>query len=716
MKSRFIVLLLCLVSVALTAETYSIEAVIVDPKEQPVPEVVITDGNKTVFSNKKGYFWISTTSDSLTLHRLGFQEKKISTKFIAKKITLIPEPVILPRVTVSEVAWNIVSPPLDRISLPLDPDRHYYSAGEILTTNPIIHSNDVRLPGESQKISILGNLARHSLIILDGVPLNSDGNLYDLSMLDPNNIESVEIIKNNVSVYGGSSAIGGMVMITTKKGLKHTGKEFSLSTELGSFGYAQNSLSFSLNQSSYIFRINLSNLSTDNDFRYKVPEWWSADSTQIRSNNAKHQHSIAASYTHLNKKSSFSIQSEYLSFLRQLPGTVNFPDVYKNAYLSGWANRNRLTLDLPLFKGKLRTLIWLNLDETTYDNTKALLPVYLSNYKQSLLTSGIHESYGHNLALTPELSLNSSLSAEAGFNRYQNNNLLNSANNLDFSSRFANSILKTELKLDKGEFIWINSGALRYDLTEREDEFSWRLESSLQHLGYIETNIGGTLGTSFSLPSPYDLYWKGDSQALGNPDLKSEYSRGWQLWMTNQWNKFYLKSAFHKNNIENLIQWRQIQMWGNVWKPLNIGKAQIQNIEIEAGWKPWQWLNLSTAAIFTRAKDISSVGEEDAPYLMYTPDKNYSIKMELNGKKLKLWSDYRYTGKQYTTPDNLTEPLPSYSLLDLGLNYNLLVQGWKLSPFFTVRNVLNKQYEVYAYVPQPGIAFYGGVSLQVSNP
>ncbi|NLA45087.1 MAG: TonB-dependent receptor, partial [Candidatus Cloacimonetes bacterium] len=68
-----------------------------------------------------------------------------------------------------------------------------------------------------------------------------------------------------------------------------------------------------------------------------------------------------------------------------------------------------------------------------------------------------------------------------------------------------------------------------------------------------------------------------------------------------------------------------------------------------------------------------------------------------------------------TTPDNLTEPFPGYSLLDLGLNYSMFIQGWNVSPFFTIRNALNKQYEIYAYVPQPGIAFYGGVSLQVSN-
>ncbi|HPX62561.1 MAG TPA: TonB-dependent receptor [Candidatus Syntrophosphaera thermopropionivorans] len=716
MKSWVVTLCLAIIAVALTAESYLIQAVIVDPKEHPVSEVVISDGSKTVFSNEKGYFLINTSADTLTFHRLGFQEKKLSVKNIGKKVILTPEPVVLPRITVSDVAWNIVSPPPDKISLPIDPDRHYYSAGEVLTTNPAIHSNDVSLPGESQNISILGNLSRHSLIILDGVPLNPDGSSFDLSLLDPNNIESVDIIKNNVSVYGGSSAIGGIVMISTKKGLQQTGKQFSISTELGSFGYAQNSLSFTFNQPSTIFRINLSNLSTDNDFRYKVPEWWSPDSTAIRNNNAKHQNSLAASYTRLNKKSHFSFQTEYLSFMRQLPGTVNFTEIYKNASLSGWANRNRFNLNAPLFSGELGTLIWLNLDQTTYDNTKAPLPVYLSHYKQSLLNSGIHGSYGQNSSITPELSLNTSLSAEAGYNSYQNNNLLNSANNIDFSSRFANSILKTELKIDKGEFIWSNSGAIRYDLTEQENEFTWRLESSLQSLGYIETTIGGTLGTSFALPSPYDLYWKGDSQALGNPDLKSEHSQGWQIWMSNQWNKLYLKSAFHKNDIENLIQWRQIQMWGNVWKPLNIGKARIQNVEIEAGWQPWEWLNLSTSALFTSAKDISDQNEGAAPYLVYIPGRNYSLKMELNWKKLKFWSDYHYSGKQYTTPDNLTEPFPGYSLLDLGLNYSMFIQGWNVSPFFTIRNALNKQYEIYAYVPQPGIAFYGGVSLQVSNP
>ena len=716
MKSWIVTLCLSIITVALTAESYLIQAVIVDPKEHPVSEVVISDGSKTVFSNEKGYFLINTSADTLTFHRLGFQEKKLSVKYIGKKVILTPDPVVLPRITVSDIAWNIVSPPPDKISLPIDPDRHYYSAGEVLTTNPAIHSNDVSLPGESQNISILGNLSRHSLIILDGVPLNPDGSSFDLSLLDPNNIESVDIIKNNVSVYGGSSAIGGIVMISTKKGLKQTGKQFSISTELGSFGYAQNSLSFTFNQPSTIFRINLSNLSTDNDFRYKVPEWWSPDSTAIRSNNAKHQNSLAASYTRLNKKSHFSFQTEYLSFMRQLPGTVNFTEIYKNASLSGWANRNRFNLNAPLFSGELGTLIWLNLDQTTYDNTKAPLPVYLSHYKQSLLNSGIHGSYGQNSSITPELSLNTSLSAEAGYNSYQNNNLLNSANNIDFSSRFANSILKTELKIDKGEFIWSNSGAIRYDLTEQENEFTWRLESSLQSLGYIETTIGGTLGTSFALPSPYDLYWKGDSQALGNPDLKSEHSQGWQIWMSNQWNKLYLKSAFHKNDIENLIQWRQIQMWGNVWKPLNIGKARIKNVEIEAGWQPWEWLNLSTSALFTSAKDISNQNEEAAPYLVYIPGRNYSLKMELNWKKLKFWSDYHYSGKQYTTPDNLTEPFPGYSLLNLGLNYSMFIQGWNVSPFVTIRNALNKQYEIYAYVPQPGIAFYGGVSLQVSNP
>ncbi|MCB5246633.1 MAG: TonB-dependent receptor plug domain-containing protein [Candidatus Cloacimonetes bacterium] len=710
------ILILCLLMVtAAGLNAAELGGRIVDPSGKGISSVLVSDGLIQNYSSEDGSFRISTQADSLSFRRLGYKARTLSVAELGKRITLLPEPVLLPKITVSDSAWDIFAPPADRVALPVDPDRHYYSAGEVLSSSSAAHSNDVRLAGESQGVSILGNLARHSLIILDGVALNPGGESYDLSLIDARDIESIELIKNNASVYGGGSAIGGILNIRSKRGRSAGGGDLSLSSEIGSFGYAKTSLAFGTAINRWDLRVSASHLDTDNDFPYRMPDWWAPDSVAIRENNAKRQNSLSASVSTSFSKARLSLQSDYVSFHRQLPGTVNFSEVYRHAFLEGYANRNRLTLSSPLEDLSADLLAWLNLDGTIYDNTRAPLAVYLSQYRQKLADTGLRGSLGGEFELGEGLTLNAGMAAELGSERYRNQNLLNPVNNLDHSSAFANASLKSGLELDLGDLIYTGAGALRFDHAGMDDNLSWRLEGSAKNYGYVETTLGGTWGTSFALPSPYDLYWRGDSQAIGNPDLASERSRGWQLWLENRLGSFHLRSAYHYNTIDSLIQWRQVQMFGNVWKPLNIGRARIRNLEIEAGWEPLQWLKLAASALFTDALDLSSQTAESAPALMYTPRVSYTLKLDLSWRKINFWSIYSYTGEQFTTPDNLTDPLPGYALLDLGAALDLKIQGWTLSPHFSVRNALNKSYSVYAYVPQPGISLYCGVTLRIRD-
>ena len=692
-----------------------IEGQVVNPSGKGISSVLISDGLIQIYSSEDGMFRISTKADSLSFNRLGYQSRILAVAKVGKRVTLKPEPVVLPKIIVSESAWDIFSPPVDRVALPVDPDRHYYLAGDVLTSSASTHSGDVRLAGENQGISILGNLPRHSLIILDGVALNPDGESYDLSLIDAENIESIELIKNNASVYGGGSAIGGIVNIRSRQG-RNTGRsDFSLGTELGSFGHAQTTLAFGTSYRNWDLRINASHLDTDNDFPYKMPDWWAPDSLFIRENNAKRQNSLSASLSTYFNQARLSLQSDYVSFHRQLPGTVNFSEVYRYAFLEGYTNRNRFTLSSLLLGLKADLLAWMNHDGTLYDNTQAPLPVFLSQYRQQLLNTGLRGSLGKEFNLTAGLKLMAGLAAELGSERYQNQNLLHPANDLDHRSGFANASLRSAMELDLGDIACNGAGALRYDHASSTDNLSWRLEGSVKRFGYVESTLGGTLGTSFALPSPYDLYWKGDSQAIGNPNLASERSKGWQLWLDNRLGAFNLRATWHHNTIDSLIQWRQVQMFGNVWKPLNIGRARIRNLELEAGWEPLEWLNLSGATLITNALDLSTESPDSAPRLMYTPELSYTLKLDLNWPRFNFWSSYRFTGEQFTTPDNLSSPLPGYALLDLGTAVNIELRGWTLSPHFSVRNVLNRSYSVYAYVPQPGISFLGGITLRVSD-
>ena len=86
--------------------------------------------------------------------------------------------------------------------------------------------------GEAPKINIRGvasiNSGTDPLYVVDGVPYSSSGSgsnvdVNPLSDLNPNDIESFEILKDGAaSAIYGSRAANGVILITTKKGKKNS--------------------------------------------------------------------------------------------------------------------------------------------------------------------------------------------------------------------------------------------------------------------------------------------------------------------------------------------------------------------------------------------------------------------------------------------------------------------------------------------------------------
>ena len=118
-------------------------------------------------------------------------------------------------------------------------------------------------PGASQAILIRGassiNASSSPLWVIDGVPVNAGdasrlqttGNL--LSTLNPNDIESISVLKDaaSQSIYG-SRAANGVIVITTKKG-KGGKTKFRFDTEIGSSDVAyQNPRYLPLDANEYI--------------------------------------------------------------------------------------------------------------------------------------------------------------------------------------------------------------------------------------------------------------------------------------------------------------------------------------------------------------------------------------------------------------------------------------------------------------------------------
>jgi TonB-linked SusC/RagA family outer membrane protein len=88
------------------------------------------------------------------------------------------------------------------------------------------------MPGQSSSIDIRGTMSINGgspLILVDNVPVG------DIKSINPSDIESVSVLKDasSSSIYGGRAAFG-VILITTKKGIRNQGVKFNYTCNLTS--------------------------------------------------------------------------------------------------------------------------------------------------------------------------------------------------------------------------------------------------------------------------------------------------------------------------------------------------------------------------------------------------------------------------------------------------------------------------------------------------
>ncbi|UOU98022.1 TonB-dependent receptor [Chryseobacterium daecheongense] len=93
------------------------------------------------------------------------------------------------------------------------------TAAEVLNQNLNILIEPSRGSGDSSA-NIMGLTGEYTKILIDNIPVVSDqgmGNLVDLTKLNVNNIERIEIVKGSMGVEYGNNAVAGVINIITKK-------------------------------------------------------------------------------------------------------------------------------------------------------------------------------------------------------------------------------------------------------------------------------------------------------------------------------------------------------------------------------------------------------------------------------------------------------------------------------------------------------------------
>jgi hemoglobin/transferrin/lactoferrin receptor protein len=90
---------------------------------------------------------------------------------------------------------------------------------QLLQDIPGVQVTDGGVGGGSKRVAIRGEGPARVLVLIDGMKISEQKSMDgSMLMIDPNNVERIEVIKGPASVLYGSEAIGGVVNIITKKG------------------------------------------------------------------------------------------------------------------------------------------------------------------------------------------------------------------------------------------------------------------------------------------------------------------------------------------------------------------------------------------------------------------------------------------------------------------------------------------------------------------
>ncbi len=709
-KAAYLLILSLFMSLTLFAQKSAernISAIIVNEAGEAIEKVSIYDGKSAVFSDERGFFSIISAADSLHFSRLGYISITLPTQGLASTITLSTSPLTLPTIRVQGEHIGSVSRMHHFRQLEKQESQSLRDGSELLLTQASISTQSLPLKGEYQNLSLLGNLARHTLVMIDGVAQSSAGEAFDFSKIPASQISRIEIIEGSSSALGGSSAIGGIINIITKKPQFQSFAE--MEEGIGSFGLHSRRYHIGNHFKGLQIELEYSHFDTDNNFTYHPT--WAPDELMKRENNRKVQDSCLIKAVYNLKNQEIQAYLNHSIDLRQLPGPVNFPALYDNARQVSNSTQGYITHSYLGESIENDTRIWYNHADSKYDNRSSSNPVASAYNDQSQSESGISQAFSFKKG-----DFQYEFGAELKKLEYAMQNLLNTQ---ESSATLNSSAFFARLGQDFEGDTWqgANRLAIRRDITKAESFDSWRLEHRTKLWYPLEIELGASLGTAFSIPSLYDRFWIGDSFAQGNIELKSESAFGYKLSIGLNRPYYSLEGSLHHNEITDLIQWRQIYLFGPIWKPFNIGKVRIKNQQLNLNILPERDYGAHLGISFSQAIDISlnKAGEPSAVYgktLPYTPDYTANITLRYSPENHGAYLIYKHNGKQFTTADNLIGTLPSTGLLDGNLYKVFKFKPFDLRLDFKLSNILNQSYESFAHVPKPGRNYLFNISLK----
>ncbi|WP_070138618.1 TonB-dependent receptor plug domain-containing protein [Crocinitomix algicola] len=572
---------------------------------------------------------------------------------------------------------------------------------DILTYQTGIRLSQDNILGSSMS---LGGLSGQNVkILIDGIPIigRQDGDI-DISQINLNNIERIEVVDGPLSVNYGTNALAGTINLITKKSSKKS-FSFSVNPYYESIGNYNLTTSVGLNVKKHAFYLtagrNFFDGWKDGDPFFEFPESRLADTNRTKTWKPKEQYFADFRYTTSIKGWTISPVVRYFDEIitnRGMPSSPYYVTALDDYYQTNRTDAN-INLNKNFKKSKLTGLLAFNQftrTKNTYVKDLTDLSQVLSAGEGTQDTSyfnliNFRTTYSHQLGKKLVLEEGLDINYETaigkrieGKTKYQG----------DYAAYLtAEWEMLKNLKLKPG---------LRYAYNTN---YTAPITPSINlFYKYKKLQFRGSFARGFRAPSLKELYFDFvdiNHDIVGNQDLASESSFNYSAGITwiNKTTKrgllqFDLRGFY--NDVDNLITLGILPSGSYTY--INLGTYKTIGQEFKVNHKTKRYLTTLAFAYIGRYNRLSEENK-DVNVFNYSPEISLNFSYAIIKNFLKINTFYKYNGALQTfslvDEEIRTNTQSDYHILDLSISAYLLDQ--KLELVAGVKNLLNvKQVEV----------------------
>lgn len=571
--------------------------------------------------------------------------------------------------------------------------RQYRDVADALRATPGVDIETAGGFGGTTAMRIRGMDTRHTLTLLDGMPMAdpaTPNRETDLSGLSLDNIGQLEILRGPQSVLHGSSALGGVVSLSSARGEG----PFSggVTTEGGSHGTVMTRLKAQAGNEKGDFSLGGSVLHSDGI----------SAATRWRGNREKDSYDRSSVNIRLGYNIGDNLRLDLFangaSWLTDLdynssPDTHTYqvrgkrfmarPQATLSLFDGRWEQRAGFGVVAQDRQYKDRPGTWSGRSRYSAETTKFDYQSLFRTHESNAIVAGVDiqsekmktRSVGYGAGKTPSRT---------------------------FGATTLSSVY-VEDRFNWNETLFLNAG-FRYDHHDRfGDKVTWKAGA-----GYLlptGTRLKATAGTGFNAPSLDVLFNDYGGGTIPNPDLKPETSFGWDVGFEQSFleDRIAFGAAYFHNKAKNKIQWFSDPLtWVMYYK--NSERYRSEGVESFARFTLRDSVQISIQHTWqTGRQGLQEFDNHRA--LNRRPKHTASLNVDwLLGEKGTITAGVRHVGKRRDG----NNALPSHTTARIAASWRF---NDRLEVFGRVENLFNKKYEEVHGYGAMGIGFFSGATL-----